>query len=250
MSKYKKYDKRILELHELGYRNRDISKELSLDSRRVSDRLKVHGLKGNTERAFELTDREMSIMVGSAMGDGSLFRSTKGSNYRFGLAHSLKQKEYFLFKYHELERIVRSEWKVNHVFDKRTEKTYSEIRLQSRVNPVFNQLHKEWYGECGEKEIKRRNIDKITPLALAVKYFDDGFFVRGGGAIAMSSFSEDSVGNLRTAMLNMGIETTVWTDKTIYIPKNQFIKFKELIQPYATTDVLYKLGEFRETPNT
>ena len=248
MSKYDKFLPIIKELHSKGLRNNEISKEIGVDSRRVSDLLKKLGLKSNKIQKLNPTDEQMSILVGAAMGDGTIFKSKLNKNYRMALAHSMKQKDYFLMKYEKLKNLIKTDWKLNKEYDKRTKKYYHNIKFQSRVNPLYNELYKEWY-EDGKKVIRERNKSLITPLALAVKYFDDGYDIRGGGGIAMSSFDDESVRVLSEVINSFGIETTTWSDKTIYIKKGSFTKFKELIGKYATKDVLYKLGEFTETPN-
>ena len=65
----------------------------------------------------------------------------------------------------------------------------------------------------------------------------------------MNNYDIESINNFRTLLLNnYNIETTIQKGGVIYIRKNSSEKFRNIVKKYATSDVLYKLGELLETP--
>ena len=106
----------------------------------------------------------------------------------------------------------------------------------------INELIKE-----GKKIIADEIFD-ITPMILSVKYYDDGNYIRGAGAIAMNDYTIEDIDKFREAIYcKFNILTTVHSRKIVYIPKKEFISFKDIVLPFATSDVLYKLGELLES---
>lgn len=254
MNKYKEYDKTIKELHSKGLRNFEIAKEIGIDGRRVSDRLKAMELKSN-KRQFndKPTKDEEKIFRSMFLGDGAIYKSKANKNYRVNLAHSLKQKDYFLMKYNRVKDFIGTEYFKETQFHKKMQKEYHVYKFQSKVNPYFTRMYKKWYRN-GKKIIPNDIEEYFDAELLAYKFFDDGSLHHNGYYIATDDYDKKSLNNLRRAMLkNHGIKTNIHKHgndgKVIYIPSTEVIKFKKIVEPYATKDVLYKLGEFRETLN-
>ncbi len=245
ISKYTKYDAAILELHKKGYNNSKIAKLIGIDGRRVSDRLKANNVKayGNINKEVFFKNKEQEqVFLGTVLGDGCLFKCEKSINYRFNLAHSLKQKQYFLYKYNVLKSLSLPNYKELSTFDKRTEKIYHKILVQSRTNILYTKLYKRFYKK-GKKIINKHEAYLLEPLTIAIIYYDDGYHLRGAGCFSMCDFDSLSIKNFRSVLFNKyDIETTLQKNNIVYVPKKQFIKFKFLIHQYATPDVLYKLG--------
>ena len=92
----------------------EIAATLGIGRNRVWGVLKKHGI---SERDFAERNKahpdsweQEEVLIGTIIGDGCLFRSSKGSKRRLSLAHSLAQKEYFMAKYNALESLVQSPW--------------------------------------------------------------------------------------------------------------------------------------------
>lgn len=251
MSKYAKYNNEIKRLHSKGLRNADIARKVGIDSRRVSDRLKALGLKSNKRKFNDRpTEEQEKVFISMFIGDGAIYKSEGNENYRVNLAHSDKQKDYFLMKYNKVKDFIGAEYFKESQFHKKAKKEYHAYKFQSRVNPYFTRMREVWYKD-GKKIIPKLIKDKLDDEIMAYKFFDDGWLSASGYSIAMNDYDVESVNNLRQAMKeNLGIETNLQKEgKVIYIPASERNKFREIVEPYATKDVLYKLGEFRETPS-
>lgn len=250
MNKYNEYSDQVKRLHGEGKQNCEISKTLKLDGRRVSDLLKKLGLKSNKRKFNEsVTTLQEEVFISMAIGDGCIFKSKGNTNYRMNLAHCEKQKGYFLEKYNIIKSFIGVNYKFYSSLDKRTGKVYHHYKLQTKVNPYFSRLYRRFYKD-GKKIIPSSLADDITPRILAYKYFDDGNKVRSAHQIAMNDFDEESINNFRDILLNkFGIASTFQAGGTIYIPKKYSQDFIRIVKPFATSDVLYKLGELMENPN-
>ena len=229
-------------LHTKGLTNTLISKELGLDRRRVSDMLNKMDLKAN-ERIFneKPTKLQHEVFISCVLGDGAIFKSAKNVNYRMNLAHSFKQKEYFLKKYNIVRDFIGVDYKKVSQYDKRTKKTYHAYKFQSLVNPYFTKLRNEWY-ENDKKIIPDILHDEMTDRILAYKYFDDGHKTVSGYSIAMCDYDYKSIQVFRNVLKrSYDIRTTTHSGGSVYIPASEREVFKAIIKPYATEDLYYKL---------
>ena len=250
MSKYDKYLHQIKQLHGEGRRNSEISNILNLDSRRVSDLLKELGLSSNKRKFNEnVTTLQNEVFISMAIGDGCIFKGEGNTNYRMNLAHCEKQKGYFLEKYNIIKNFIGVDYKFYSNLDRRTGKVYNHYRIQTKANPYFTRLYERFYKD-GKKIIPSSLADDMTPRILAYKYFDDGNKIRDAHQIAMNDFDDKSIINFRSILLEkFGIGSTLQAGGTVYIPKKYSQDFIRIVKPFATSDVLYKLGELMETPN-
>lgn len=241
----------LRKLHSDGLTNSEISKMTGIDPRRVSERLKKLGLRRNERMVnTSVTQLQHEVFISMTIGDGSIFKGQGNKNYRMNLAHCEAQKEYFLEKYEIIRDFIQVDYKFHEGYDKRTGKCYPYYKIQTKTNPYFTGLRERFY-EDGKKIIPLDLLRDITPRVLAYKFFDDGYDCPGRGyCISMNDYDEVSLKNFSTILLErFGIETTVHSAGITYIPLRFREYFKELVIPYATSDVLYKLGEFMGTPS-
>ena len=248
-----KNESAVMNLYNQGvYSAAEISRILGIGNNRVWDVLIKHGIR--RKDLDELNKLKVSsklqeeVLIGTVIGDGSLIRQNKTAvKYRLSLAHSLKQKEYFLKKYEILKPLINSDYFVQSEFHKRAQKTYTCIKFQSHADLLYTDLRDKWYKN-GKKMICE-DIYKYGADCLAVKFFDDGCNSRPGFNICMANFDDDSVKTFMDWMeTNFGIGSNLHSNKNIYIPGRYREKFIETVKPFATSDVLYKLGELLETP--
>ena len=250
MSRYEKYDEDIKKLHGEGLRNGEIAEIVGIDARRVSDRLKVNGLVSNKRKFNDKpTPEEEVVLISLFIGDGCIYKSLGNINYRVNLAHSLKQKGYFMKKYNRVKKFLDCEY-----FEETQKHSngnyHSCVKFQSKVNPYFTRAREKFYKN-GKKIIPSDIADYLTDELLAYKFYDDGYLTESGFAISMDDYDKESISNFKQAVeKNFGIEMNEWGNgRKLYVPAKYRGAFKELVLPHATEDVLYKLGEFSETPN-
>lgn len=111
-----------------------------------------------------LTEEQKSLIVGSLLGDG--YMSCKTHAY-LKICHSIAQKQYVDWKYRLLAPLVRTKPKAYKGNGKRI-----GYRFCTRSLPVLTDYYDKFYGCHGRKHIPD-NL-RITPLALAVWFMDDG----------------------------------------------------------------------------
>ena len=181
------------------------------------------------------------VLTGTIIGDGCIFKGKLNINCRMNLAHSLKQKEYFMKKYEILKSVIKTDPKERTWIDKRTKKEYSEIRFQSKTSEEFTRLREYWYKN-GKKIIPKNSLDVMGETCLAVKYFDDGYLTRGAYSISMNDYDEDSIKNFRLWLLDrFNINCSLHKKGVLYIKKNESYKLTPIISKFATQDVMYKV---------
>lgn len=252
MTKYEKYDEQILKLAKERKNACEIAKIINIDSRRVFDRLKANNItdykRGKTnDRKIIQNEEQRQVLIGTILGDGCIFKGKNSKNYRMNLAHSLKQKKYFMYKYEILKSLGFNEPKIETEVHSKTNKKYTCIKTQSLSNPLFTDMYKIWYKN-GKKTIPKEKTNEIGDLAIAIIFYDDGFKTKSSYCISMNNFETESINNFREMLLRRyNIETSMFKDCTIYIRANSKNKFKKIVKKYATNDVLYKLGEMLET---
>lgn len=194
-----------------------------------------------------LTHEQEQVLIGTIIGDGCIFKCKKARFHRLNLAHSIKQEQYFMMKFNILAPIVKTLPKKRSWIDARTNNEYHEIRLQSLTDKMFSNLYAHWYSG-GKKILNLENLQKIDALGLAVIFFDDGYYLRGGGYLSMNNFDNKSIENFQSFLLsNFGLETKIHKGGSLYFKRKVFPKLKSIIKPFATPDVLYKLGELLES---
>jgi recombination protein RecA len=206
-----------------------------------------------------LGDQQIQLILGSLMGDGNLSPNRKGrSGTRFRMGHGSKQAAYLNWKVSLLENIPHS----------RMVNAKGAVFADFTPLPELGELQEAVYFGDGKKHLNWDYLKRLTPLALAVWYLDDGSFtVRskgvqertagGTGRIeicveAMSPGSRDRLA--RYLQDTHGLEVKVVSRGARRVSVLQFstaasAKFQRLIAPYVHPSMEYKLlprfrGEF------
>lgn len=247
-----KNESAVMNLYNQGvYSVKEISQTLNIGRNRVWDVFIKHGIKQNhldeLNKLVPSSKLQEEVLIGTVIGDGCLFKQNKtAKKCRFTLGHSLKQKQYFLKKYEILKDLIGTDYRTGFQHDTRTNKDYYFIKFQSKADLLYSDLRKKWYKD-GNKIICE-DIYKYGADCLAVKFFDDGYRAQNGFYIAMNRFDDESLRIFTDWMMTMGIGSTIEKGNRVYIPKRYREKFIETVKPFATSDVLYKLGELLENP--
>jgi len=132
-----------------------------------------------------LSDRVRSIIFGLVLGDGILKLNPGYKNANLSFRHSITQKEYFIWKRDILGPAISSgNDRSEQTLDKFHSKEFGKhkLRYQSVARPgltyIYNLTH-DGSKEC-EIVIKRNWLNMMTPLSLAVWWFDEGSLVKYG----------------------------------------------------------------------
>jgi len=163
--------------------------------RRVNDKYKYDYL-----RQVSLTDKQLSVVVGTVLGDGFLSRYyNKGTNLR--IKHCKKQLPYLKFKGDILSNIFPSGIREETTF--RFGKELFSCELVSIVHPDLCKLHNIFYS--AHKKIIPVNIfDLLDELSLSILFMDDGSYCESGTVrvlrISTEGFCFDDIVLLRNAI--------------------------------------------------
>lgn len=200
---------------------------------------------GSLRQKIDINRRELDVLIGTILGDAYIEQYPNDA--RISIMHSLKQKEFVLWKYNELKRYVKMSPNQSEYFDPRYGKKYFWYRFQTRRFPEFKKLSDLFYR--GRKKIIPLAIDRLLthPLSLAVWYMDDGGRRKDchGMFLNSLSYSRNEQAILQKCLLkNFGINSRVhWvTDGyRLYIPTESALKFTQLIAPHMIPSMIYKL---------
>ena len=189
-------------------------------------------------KRLSLSDIQKATLIGSLLGDGYLSGSLRDRiNYRLEINHSVKQREYVLWKYE-----IFSEWILS--LPKYRSKTRS-LRLRTISHPELTFFHELFYSD-GRKIIPN-NIGAILrdPLTLAVWFMDDGTRIKDYGVtINSQSFNETENNLLQKVLLkNFGISSSLHNDKgnkRLYIGRHSVENFIKIVNPFVLPSMKYK----------
>ncbi|MBO0809109.1 MAG: recombinase RecA, partial [Actinobacteria bacterium] len=120
-----------------------------------------------------LGEQQVQLILGSLMGDGNLSPARSGrSGARFRLGHGAKQAAYLDWKVSLLANIGHA----------KTSNPKGAVFADFTPLPELGELREVVYFGDGKKHLTWDYLKRLTPLALAVWYLDDGCFtVRSKG---------------------------------------------------------------------
>lgn len=158
-----------------------------------------------------LSDKTRAIILGSVLGDGFLKIHVPYRNARFSFRHSIKQKNYFDWKVSQLKEIssAKNVWQ-------QTKNGHDgwgtvKFRYQSMALPALTELYRLTHPH-GRFQIRRKWLNLLTPLSLAIWWQDDGSIIANGrkGVLCTDGFIEEEVKLLQKYLKKVwGIQTAV-----------------------------------------
>ena len=141
-----------------------------------------------------LSDRCKEIILGSLLGDGSLEIHKPYKNARFSFRHSVSQKEYFLWKVKEMKEISSEQcfWKQGE--NSKDGWGKGKLRYQSLALECLTELYHLTHKKR-KLYIKRKWLNMLTPLSLAIWWCDDGSLLVNSrkGVFCTDGFSQKEV---------------------------------------------------------
>ncbi len=182
-----------------------------------------------------LTNRQMSIVLGSILGDA--YVHPKG---KICFEHSEQQKNYLLWKYVELKNLAYPQ--VAKVTRKDRRNNKQTISWRFFLRQYFRPLRAAFYFK-GKKVVPDDLNLWFTPLLLSVWYMDDGYLDQGKYPVFMTECFDNKNISLLTEMLReiFKLQSIITSKNRIRIVSKSRTQFFSLIEPHITKDLKYKL---------
>jgi len=221
------------------FSNRKIGQKINKHPKAVCEKRRALGLPFRECDVMPLTFLQKQLIYGSLLGDGSIVKGKEDKNCRFSEAHSIKQKDYLVFKYKKLKPFSGKFIKYP------CKRGSNNIKFSTKAHPGFNQFRKMFYNKQGKKVIKFSTLKNIThPLALTMWFGDDGSKDKNDCRLATATFSIKEIKLLIKWLQGFfGIEGFLHKHgKYWYISiRRDRWKFTKLIKPYLPKCMHYKL---------
>jgi hypothetical protein len=242
----------IKNLLEAGLKVQEIAEQMGLCKetiRRRSRKLGIKPFKGKTTvyKLSSLPDDLKQLVLGSLLGDGT-FTKSSSSAYCMIISHAEKQLLYIKYKATILEKYNLTSGITQFIqFDKRYQHEYIGYRLRSRTNPLFKEVRDKFYNANGKNIVDTTIFEELSPLGLAIWYMDDGYVTKHSCIFSTVSIPIDTQEKLAEILLKkFDLHFTIGhNDNSMYLCASDFNKFKELISPFVTDDLKYKLVPYR-----
>jgi len=198
--------------------------------------------------------REM--LFGSLFGDAGVYKSSGSRHYHLMICHSPKQKEYMEWKEGYLKLLSTGVKQATH-YHRIRKKEYTTLTLRTTNHSYFTRLRKIFYP-YGKKIIRRKLLNKLTPLGLATWFMDDGYGCENNRNypqlyICLCSYCQSDCQIVKSYFKdNLGIDTKVHGGNypKLYFNKPNASKLIEIIKPYIIPSMQYKLRYFLQTNPT
>ncbi len=220
----------------------------------------------NSKKYAPLSDQARAVILGTLLGDGSLKIQNKYSNANLQIRHSEMQKDYLLWKAETLKEIAGDKSVSVQKADGYSKNR--KWRFVSRRLPLLTDLHRLTHKK-NKLRIRRKWLNQMTPLSLAVWWCDDGSLISYGGrkgVFCTDGFDKESVKiiarylkivwDIRTVVASIrrkynGEQRQYWR---IWIRSQEELKkFLRIILPYIPvpnmlqkTILLYKDSQFQQ----
>jgi hypothetical protein len=229
------------------YTTETIAQIYKVNRTTISNRLKEYSILVNTnQRKFQsrknisLSEKQISLIIGSSLGDASIILSGRRINAYFKVSHCEKQLEYVEWK-KEILGTLSSE--ISKYIDKRGNSIM--YNLYTLSHPKLNIFRELFYNDH-IKIIKLELENYLTPLSLAIWFMDDG----NKNRISTDGFSKDDNYLLQNIIKNkFELEVNVLkynrNNKDYYylsFDKNNIKKLNNIIEPFMIKSMKYKLN--------
>ncbi len=193
-----------------------------------------------------LNQKQHSILIGSLLGDGTLWLGKGATNVNFKIEHGLAQKNYVFFKYKIFKEFVgtppKLSFRYNVIFNKRYPKSWWFRTLR---NSLFNSYFYSFYKD-GKKIVPNEIKSLLTPLGLAVWIMDDGSSNNKRTALYLNSHGfeiKDQLKLCEALKRRFALDVRLHKDgdkRRIYIPVKDTRSLFKIVVPYLLPEFFYK----------
>lgn len=205
----------------------------------------------STKKDINISPKQKSFIIGSLLGDGTMWLGKGAINANFKVEQGLVQKEYVFWKYEILKPLVFTEPKISYRNDPSGNKYQKSWWFRTIRHPLLTEIFNRFYikegYKTGKKIVPKGLIEDLDPLGLAVWIMDDGSYSRGKIDISTYSFSLPEISLLCKIIKDkFGVEMHHYKDRDkgyrIYSNQKYTTKLIEIIKPYIVPSMMYKIG--------
>lgn len=186
-----------------------------------------------------LSNQEIDVLIGGVLGDSWIGFTKFGKHACGSFTHKIEHSEYVYYKYNILKRLC-SKPKIHNKFDKRTDRYYQQQFCKIATNPLLDNIAFSFYKN-GRKTVDKNYLSKLSPLAIAIWFMDDGCKTKSGYNIATDCFNKEESLLLVDLLKRFDIEATSNAKNILYIVHDSKDKFTKLIEKYVPNCMKYKL---------
>ncbi|HCR41875.1 TPA: hypothetical protein DIV45_00700 [Patescibacteria group bacterium] len=163
-----------------------------------------------------LSENTQAIILGSVLGDGSLKLYPGYANARFSFRHSEKQSDYFWWKANQLQEISGKKFAWRQSKNGKDGWGTVKYRFCSQALPALTEMFKLTHSK-NKFLIRRKWLNLLTPLSLAILWQDDGSIIANGrkGVVCTDGFTKPEVQLLQQYL------KVVWRIHTVVGLKNK-----------------------------
>src|SRR3989338_11394819 len=170
------------------------------------------------KRDISLSSIQRSLIVGSLLGDGTMWLGDGGINANYKVEQGLVQKPYVFWKYELLKSVVTTEPKLSYRYDPVKGKYPKSWWFRTIRHPLLTEIYDLFYERegyrNGRKIVPKIIARELTPLGLAAWIMDDGSYSRGHIDISTYSFTLTDIDILAATLKEkFGITSTFYKDR-------------------------------------
>lgn len=152
--------------------------------RTLRKRFKIKSIKPyERNKVQDLSSQQKEVIYGSLLGDASIKFGGREGNKNAFLSISQTNKALTEFKYKIMNDFVKTGVKSYRDNRPKRKKMYY---FNTISHPFFTNIYNEIY-KTGVKTISKQWLDKLTPLGLAMWYFDDGSITKSTHQMRIST---------------------------------------------------------------
>ena len=186
------------------------------------------------KNSLVLDSKQRLFIIGSLLGDGTMWLGKGAQHVNFKVDHGLAQKEYVYWKYEILKPFVFTEPKISYRKDGNGNEYEKSWWFRTIRHPLFTEIYKKFYEGNGYKNGRKiipLDIEKeLNPFVLAVWIMDDGSYSKGSIDISTYCFSLEEINRLQHCFKNK------------YCNQEETKKLIKTISPYIIPSMRYKIG--------
>src|SRR3989344_9319885 len=158
------------------------------------------------KRDIVISPKQKSFIIGSLLGDGTMWLGKGAKNANFKVEQGLVQKDYVFWKYEILKSLVFTEPKISYRNDFQKNRYQKSWWFRTIRHPLLTEIFDRFYikegYKTGRKIVPPDLINDLDAFGLAVWIMDDGSYSKNKIDISTYSFSLSEINLLCEILKN------------------------------------------------